>query len=75
MCVCLSGSAVLCWCLRYKIEPIEYTGDDGGPCMCECHDGCDDDDEAEHPLHSDDGDSLAESELSNDEFDPLFDII
>jgi len=30
---------------------------------------------AEHPLHSDDGDSLAESELSNDELDPLFDII
>jgi len=30
---------------------------------------------AQHPLHSDDGDSLAESELSNDELDPLFDII
>jgi len=30
---------------------------------------------AEPPLHSDDGDSLAESELSNDELDPLFGII
>ena len=30
---------------------------------------------AEHPLPSADGDSLAESELSNDELDPFFDII
>jgi hypothetical protein len=31
--------------------------------------------ETEHPPHSDNGDALAESELSNDELDPLFDII
>lgn len=44
MCACVSHSAVLCWAMRYNIA-VTDVADDGGPCMCECHDGCDDDDE------------------------------
>jgi len=43
-CACVDRSAVGCWCIRYNIDPMDYTGLDG-PCLCNCHDGCDDDEE------------------------------
>lgn len=43
-CACVSSSATSCWAIRYNIDPMDVELD-GGPCMCACHDGCDDDHE------------------------------
>jgi hypothetical protein len=40
-CACVDSSAVACWAIRHEIPDWEVE-DDGGPCMCECHNGCDD---------------------------------
>lgn len=41
-CACQIRSATNCWALRYDIDPMDVELD-GGPCLCACHDGCDDD--------------------------------
>jgi hypothetical protein len=37
-CICREFSATACWRQRYNLDWDDDVQEDGGPCMCACHD-------------------------------------